>query len=184
MNASHRILLAWILLHLCSVPAASAASKWFADDPPLLTLGGGGAEIFDSKQEAYWNVEYRPAFRFCHFGPWFSIGTGKDDEFYAAVGVLLNFELGGGWVLTPSFGGGYYHASRGLDLGFDAEFRSAIELAKRFPNDHRLGISLAHLSNGSLSDLNPGTETLGIVYSIPLDFLFHRPAASVAAQNL
>ena len=164
-------------------PAPAAGREWFADDPPLLSLGAGAAQILDNNQEFYWNVEYRPAFRFRHFGPWMSIGTGKDDEFYAAIGVLLNFELGGGWVLTPSFGGGYYHASRGLDLGFDAEFRSAIELAKRFSNGHRLGVAFAHLSNGSLSDLNPGTETLGIVYSIPLDFLFHRSSASVAAPN-
>ena len=63
-----------------------------------------------------------------------------------------------------------------------AEFRTGIELAKRFRTGHRLGVSLAHLSNGSLSDKNPGTETLGLIYSIPLDFLFRRgPAAPPAA---
>ena len=71
----------------------------------------------------------------------------------------------------------------GLSLGFDAEFRSAIELTKRFSNDHRLGLCFAHLSNGSLSDYNPGTETLGLFYSIPLDFLFRR-AADVPVSNL
>jgi len=160
-------------------PAPAAARDWFADDPPLFSLSTGAAEIFDSHQEIYWGVEYRPAFRFCQLGPWFSFGTGKHHEFYAAAGVLLNLELGRGWVLTPSFGGGYYSAAGGLDLGFDAEFRSGVELAKRFRNGQRLGVSLAHLSNGSLSDKNPGTETFGLVYSIPLDFLFRRDAASV-----
>ena len=160
-------------------PAFAAARDWFADDPPLFSLSTGAAEVFDSHQEIYWGAEYRPAFRFCQLGPWLSCGTGKNHEFYAAVGVLLNLELGRGWVLTPSFGGGYYNASSGLDLGFDAEFRTGVELAKRFRNGQRLGVSLAHLSNGSLSDKNPGTETFGLVYSIPLDFLFRRPAASV-----
>ena len=100
-----------------------------------------------------------------------SFGTGNNHEFYAAVGVLLNIEIGRGWVLTPSFGGGYYNASSGIDLGFDAEFRSGVELSKRLPNGHRFGLNFAHLSNGSLSDKNPGTESLGIVYSIPLGFL-------------
>lgn len=168
------LLVVW-LLHA----APAAAHEWFADDPPLLSLSTGAAQIFDSHQELYWGIEYRPAFRFFHLGPWLSFGTGKHREFYAAAGVLLNLELGRGWVLTPSFGGGYYNASSGLDLGFDAEFRTAVELAKRFRNGHRLGISLAHLSNGSLSDQNPGTETVGVAYSIPLDFLFRRPAASV-----
>ena len=159
--------------------APAAAHEWFADGPPLLSLSTGAAQIFDSHQELYWGVEYRPAFRIFHVGPWLSFGTGKKHEFYAAVGVLADVELGHDWVLTPSFGGGYYNASSGLDLGFDAEFRTAVELAKRFRNGHRLGISLAHLSNGSLSDQNPGTETFGVSYSIPLDFLFRRPAASV-----
>ena len=169
------LLVAWLL---DSVPAA--AHEWFAADPPLLSLSTGAAQIFDSHQELYWNVEYRPAFRFYHVGPWLSFGTGKHREFYAAVGGLLNLELGRGWVLTPSFGGGYYNASSGLDLGFDAEFRTGLELAKRFRNGHRLGISLAHLSNGSLSEKNPGTETFGVSYSLPLDFRFLRaPDVSV-----
>ena len=107
-------------------------------------------------------------------------GTGKNDEFYAAAGVLADVELGRGWVVTPSFGAGYYNASSGLDLGFDAEFRTAVELARRFGRGQRLGLCFAHLSNGSLSDTNPGTETLGISYSFPIDFLFRRaPAAGV-----
>ena len=157
-------------------PVPAAAHEWFADDPPLLSLSTGAAQIFDSHQELYWGIGYRPAFRFFHLGPWLSFCTGKHREFYAAAGVLLNLELGRGWVLSPSFGGGYYNASSGLDLGFDAEFRTAVELAKRFRNGQRLGLSLAHLSNGSLSDQNPGTETFGVTYSIPLDFLFRRAA--------
>ena len=178
-----RILPVGLALLLVGGPlSAAAAHEWFAPDPPLFSLSTGAAQIFDSHQEVYWGLEYRPAFRFFHLGPWLFFGTGKSDEFYAAVGVLLNLELGRGWVLTPGFGGGYYNASSGLDLGFDAEFRTGVELAKRFPNGHRLGLSLAHLSNGSLSDKNPGTETLGLVYSIPLDFLFRRgPAAPPSA---
>ena len=173
------LLLAVWLLHA----APAAAHDWFADDPPLFSLSAGAAQIFDSHQELYWGIEYRPAFRFFHLGPWLSFDTGKHHEFYAAAGVLLNLELGRDWVLTPSFGGGYYNASRGLDLGFDAEFRTAVELAKRFRNGHRLGISLAHLSNGSLSDQNPGTETFGVSYSIPLDFLFRRAAAASVPER-
>ena len=170
-----RFLVLFLVAWLLDV-APAAAHEWFADDPPLLSLNTGVAEIFDSHQEIYWGVEYRPAFRFFQLGPWMFFGTGRRHGFYAAAGVLLNLELGRDWVLTPSFGGGYYNASSGLDLGFDAEFRTAVELAKRFRNGQRIGISLAHLSNGSLSDQNPGTETVGFSYSIPLDFLFRRAA--------
>ena len=173
MNGGRRILLLAALLPF-GVPGPAAARGWFAQDPPLLSLSLGAAQIFDDPQEAFWGVEYRPAFRFFRFGPWFFFGSGKNAAFYAAAGVLLNLELGRGWVLTPSFGGGYYNAEDGLDLGFDAEFRSGVELAKRFGNGHRLGLAFSHLSNGALSDRNPGTETLGLVYSLPLDALFRR----------
>ena len=164
-------------------PAVSAPPR-FADSSPLLSLGVGVGQIFDNHQEFFWGIEYRPAFRIFHVGPYFLFGTGRNDEFYAAVGVLADVELGRGWVLTPSFGAGYYKASSGLDLGFDAEFRTAVEVARRFGRGQRLGLCFAHLSNGSLSDTNPGTETLGISYSIPIDFLFRRaPAAAVADRT-
>ena len=176
---SHSRILPLVALVACAAMVLpSAAHDWFADDPPLLSLGAGAAEILDSHQELFWNIEYRPAVRFYHIGPWMSFGTGNNHEFYAAVGVLLNIEIGRGWVLTPSFGGGYYNSSSGIDLGFDAEFRSGVELSKRLPNGHRFGLNFAHLSNGSLSDKNPGTESLGIVYSIPLGFLSRFRAAA------
>ena len=175
----NRLLLTMIIIMCVAVASTGvSAHEWFAPEPPLFSLGTGVAEVFDSHQELFWSVEYRPAFRLYHFGPWFSFGSGKHHECYAAVGVLMNLQLGCGWVMTPSFGGGYYNASSGLDLGFDAEFRSGIEISKRFRNGHRLGLSFAHLSNRSLSDKNPGTESFGIVYSIPLDFIFRtRPAS-------
>lgn len=173
-----RTILFMLALLLATTPAT--ARDWFVEDPPLLSVGVGIAEIFDSRQVLFWGVEYRPAFRFFHLGPWVLFGTGKNNEFYAAAGVLMNVELGRDWVLTPSFGAGYYNASEGLTLGFEAQFRTAIEVAKRFDNGHRLGLCFAHLSNGSLSDFNPGTETLGIFYSIPLDFFRRHPVATDA----
>lgn len=161
----------WLLLLLLLLPAAvrpAAARDWFGPEPPLINLQAGTAGVFDKQQELFWTVEYRPAVRWFHLGPWLLFGTGKSEEFYAAAGVLLDLRLGDRWVLTPSFGGGYYHAEKGLDLGFDMQFRSAIELAWRFRNGHRLGLGFAHLSNGSLGDYNPGTETLAFTWSIPL----------------
>ena len=177
-------LLLGILTALLAYPPLSARAEhvWFTNDPPLFCLSIGAAEIFDSHQELFWGIEYRPAFRLYHFGPWLFIGSGKDDAFYAAIGFLIHLELGHDWVLTPSFGGGYYNAEEGLDLGFDTEFRSGIELAKRFRNGHRIGLSFSHLSNGSLSERNPGTETFGLIYSIPLRARLH-PSPPPAPSN-
>ncbi len=166
------------LLGFLLAPTARATHEWFVQEPPLLSLHIGAAGVLDTEQDVYWGAEYRPAFRFCHFGPWLMIGAGRNQEFYSALGVLLNIQLGHGWVLTPAFGGGYYNASSGLDLGFDAEFRSSIELTRCFANGQRIGLGFAHLSNGSLSEHNPGTETLYVSYAFPLDIFFSHPAAA------
>ncbi len=170
-------------LWLGAPPTATARPR-FADGPSLLAFSTGVAEIFDSQPELFWGVECRPAFRLFHIGPCFLFGTGKNNEFYAAVGVLADVELGRGWMLAPSFGAGYYNASSGVDLGFDAEFRTAVELAWRRDNSQRFGLCFAHLSNGSLGDRNPGTESLGISCSIPLDFLLRRaPAVDIPERT-
>jgi lipid A 3-O-deacylase len=72
------------------------------------------------------------------------------------------------WVLIPSFGPGFFDNGRDLDLGQKLEFRSGLELAYRFYREFRAGLALFHLSNGGLSERNPGTEALALSLCIPL----------------
>jgi hypothetical protein len=53
-------------------------------------------------------------------------------------------------------------------MGHPVEFRSQVEVAYRFADSSRLGLSLSHYSNGKLAKKNPGTETLMLNYSIPV----------------
>ncbi len=168
MKISWRI--AWLGMVLCMPCGAEGFShNWFAEqEPPLLYLGGGVGDILDDHPQVGWTLEYRPALRLFHVGPWFSLGRGKDRETYASAGVLINLQLGGRWLLTPSFGAGYYTSGDGLDLGHELEFRSGIECTYRFNNGSRLGCAFAHLSNGGIVDRNPGTELLLLMYGFPL----------------
>lgn len=151
-----------------SVCAPVSAGEKKTVEPSRVVLGGGFAEIFDGRPKLFWGAEYRPAFRFHHLGPCFFLGSRKRNTYYAAAGLLTDLRLGSTWTLTPSFGVGYYRVDRGLNLGYDIEFRSGIELSRQFTCGHRLGLSLSHLSNGSLGEHNPGTELLQVVWSIPL----------------
>ena len=72
--------------------------------------------------------------------------------------------------MLPSFAAGLYEDGDGKDLGHTVEFRSAIDLAYRFDNRSRLGLSFYHLSNAHLADSNQGTEVLSLIYSVPLDY--------------
>ena len=159
------------LLALALLLTPPAARAWLVDEPShLLCAGLGVVEVLDDPGLCTWNFELRPAFAYRHVRPWLFFGTGRHDTFYAAGGVLVDFALGERWRLTPSFGAGYFD-SRRMSLGYHAEFRSGIELSRRFRNGQRLGLAFAHLSNGSLGERNPGTETLGLIWCLPLDAL-------------
>ena len=93
----------------------------------------------------------------------------SDAAFYGYAGVLVDFYMGRRVVLTPSFAAGLYEDGDGKDLGHAVEFRSSMELAYRFDDRSRLGVSFYHLSNAGLSNNNPGTEVLSLNYSIPLN---------------
>ena len=83
-------------------------------------------------------------------------------------GVLLDIYFGRRLVFTPSFAPTlWFGETDDLDLGHVIEFRSQIEVAYRFDNRSRLGLSVSHYSNASLADENPGTESLLLNYSMP-----------------
>lgn len=74
--------------------------------------------------------------------------------------------------LIPNFAVGAYHEGSGKDLGGALEFRSGIELAYQFQNAHRIGVALNHLSNASIYNKNPGTESVILTYSLPVGKIF------------
>jgi hypothetical protein len=71
------------------------------------------------------------------------------------------------WNLTPSFATGYYDQGSSKDLGNNLEFRSQLELSYNLEKNKRVGISLNHISNASLADENPGTESIVISFINP-----------------
>jgi hypothetical protein len=48
------------------------------------------------------------------------------------------------------------------------EFRSGLEVSYRLDDRSRLGLSFYHLSNGVIYDVNPGGESLCVVYGVRL----------------
>lgn len=71
------------------------------------------------------------------------------------------------WVVTPSFGFGIFDDGPDIELGSELEFRSGVVVAYQFVNKVRLGLGAFHLSNGGISDTNPGTEPAFISVAVP-----------------
>ena len=146
-------------------PGPAAAAE---DDPHYLTLAAGYYDINDDRDAAEIRAEFRAGNKFWIFKPFGGLMGTSDKAFYGYAGFLVDLYFGRRIVLTPSLAAGLYEDGDGKDLGHIVEFRSSIELAWRFDNRARLGLSFYHLSNASLDDNNPGTEVLSLNYSIPL----------------
>lgn len=155
------VILATILLAACQASPRP--------EPHMVALSGGPVGIADSGSSSRLGVEYR-------FGehtdykliPSLGVAASDKDAYFFSAELRRNFWVKDRFVLTPSFGVGYFDESDSLDLGGELEFRSGIECTYCFEGDWRLGVALFHLSNGGLSDANPGTESLVFTLAIPL----------------
>lgn len=163
LSAPRDYLLVFLLLGSFVAPGLVAAQN------RQLGFGPGVYDAFDSGRVAGGFIEARWPQLFGWGGPWVGAEATTDQSAYLSAGILGDFSLGERWYFTPSFGAGYYHQGDGKDLGHDLEFRSTLELSYRFDGGQRVGLSVAHISNASLSDHNPGMEVVKLIYLLPLD---------------
>ena len=145
-----------------------------ADDPDFLTIAAGWFDFNRQKdQGGEFRLEYRSDYKLWHFNPFATSAVTSNGMTFVGGGILLDVFLGRRIVITPSFAPTLYQGGTSdLDLGHVLEFRSQLEIAYRFDDRSRLGLSLSHYSNASLSDSNPGTESFLLNYSLPFSKIF------------
>ena len=139
-----------------------------AEDPGLLAFGAGAYDFLHN----YTAPEFRAEYRFAHglfvFKPLVGVlGTDKGSA-YVYGGLRADLVLAQHFVIMPVATVGYYNRGGGKDLGSPVEFKTGAEFAYRFDNASRLGIAFDHISNADLGRRNPGTESLMLVYSLPI----------------
>ncbi len=162
------------VLMLAAVVAAPTLARAEGDDPEpdALAFGAGWFDIIKMRDNAaILNLEYRSDKKLWVFKPMFGMWASSEGGFYGYAGIRMDVYFGNRFVFTPSFAPGFYHDGNGKDLGLEVEFRSSVEVAYRFDDYSRLSLGLAHLSNASLGDKNPGVETLTLTYSVPFSKL-------------
>lgn len=144
-----------------------------ADDPAFLSMSAGWFDFNRQKDEgAEIRAEYRSDYKIpgIHAKPFAALGGATSGHYFAGAGILWDVFFGRRVVVTPSFAPHFYAGgNKKLDLDYPLEFRSQLEVAYRMDNRSRIGLAVSHYSNASLGDKNPGTETLSLYYSIPLD---------------
>lgn len=159
-------------LALTIAGGSALAQEGKKGDPDFFVFGAGYFDINDDMDAAEFRAEYHSDLKLWIFKPFAGIMATSDKAFYGYGGIKVDIFFGRRIVLTPSFALGYYEDGDGKDLGYPLEFRSSIELAYRFDDRSRLGLSLYHISNASLSEDNQGTEVLSLSYSLPIHRIF------------
>jgi hypothetical protein len=139
---------------------------------------GFGAGIFDT---AAWfddagefdaveaGVVVRGATRWAlGIGPVAGISANDDGAYWIYGGARRPFRLDRCWHVGPTFAAAYYEPGDGKDLGHELEFRSGLEIFCLGGSGRAFGFEFYHLSNASISDVNPGSNSLWFYFSVPL----------------
>ena len=148
--------------------AVPCASAW-AEDPSFLSVGAGWYDVVNRDDDAAeMRLEYRPSFRYWLFKPLVGAMVNSDGSFHGYAGIVSDFYFGRRVVVSPSVAPGFFVKGGGKDLDYPLEIRSQLEIAYRFDDRSRLGLAFSHMSNAGLGDRNPGSESVTVYYSIPL----------------
>ncbi|EDP64017.1 hypothetical protein BAL199_05464 [alpha proteobacterium BAL199] len=163
----NRLLIGVAALFVATAPAV-------AEEPAFISIGAGYYDLFDDQSAGEARLEYRfsETQKLFFFTPFVGVTATTDAATYGYAGVGIDIFFGKRWVATPNFAVGLYGDGDGKDLGHAVEFRSGLEVAYRFDNYSRLGLSFTHISNAGLGERNPGVESLVVVYSMPFNALF------------
>lgn len=140
-----------------------------AADGLLLQLGAGDFDAVrqdDTAAHAAFRAALRP--RRFQIRPLIGLFATSDESVYGYIGATREFPLSRRFLLAPQFSVGAYEAGDGKDLGHTLEFLSSLELAYRLDNGSRIGLAYQHISNGSISEDNPGAEIILLTWSWPL----------------
>ena len=150
-------------------------SQIFANEKDLITIGGGVHNLFrDKHRTTEFLIEYKPKCNYKKFHPFFGAMITARSAFYIYGGISFDF-VAKGFFISPNIAAGYYNkGKKGRNLGCPLEFRSSLFLGYEFLNYSRIGTGIYHISNASISNHNPGSESLILFYSFPINLVSNR----------
>lgn len=166
-----------------SIGAALVALANYGFGTPDLDGGRGfvsaGGAYFDYPDQEDQAVEFRGSYwgpwSFVKIRPFLSVSGTTDGALSGSLGLRQDLHVGENLVFSWRSAPTLYFKGNGKDLGSPAVLRSGIEAAYRFADQSRLTFSFDHMSHGKLfGNRNPGTETIGVDYALPLSRLVGR----------
>ncbi len=138
-----------------------------ADNEWVTSAGVSG--LFDDEHNITLITEYRFGREWAGLHPWVGLSWATDGALFLGGGMLYTMKLAQTrWQLTVGAGPGYYERHEGADLGSHLEICTYGEISRNMDRGHRVMIRFMHISNGGLTEQNPGNELLLLGYAMPL----------------
>ncbi len=135
----------------------------------VVRISGGMSGLFDTERVPVVILDYRFAKQWNGVHPWLGLSWATDGAIFAGGGAVYTLATSdSAWAFSAGAGPGYYERHQGDDLGSHLEFCTFAEVERRLSGEHRLVLRLVHISNGGLTERNPGAELLMLGYAIPL----------------
>jgi len=167
-----RPLFCFVLIANFTLVGWTAEGQEKKGDPEFLSVAVGAFDFNRKKDEGLeFRLEYRSDKKVLNYFKPFGAGAYSfSGHGFLGGGLLMDLYFGRRWVVTPSLAPHlYFGGDSNLDLDFPLQFRSQLEVAYRLDNRERIGLALSHYSNASLGSDNPGTESIMVYYSLPLN---------------
>jgi lipid A 3-O-deacylase len=172
------LLSAFLTVVLSPLAAKAQVITLSGNDPAQVQLGAGAYNFLrtnpgDPSTGSVFRAQYQFRAQLFYLHPILGVEEANiktAHNVYGYGGVALDaFLFNRHLVLTPYVaGGGWTGGGVDKSLGGTFEVLVGAQLAYRFSNDVRIGISVDHVSNGGTARQNRGVEDLMAVVSIPL----------------
>lgn len=138
-----------------------------AADMGRASLSMGLAGIGNETALAESRFEYRFHKRFFTIvSPITGVMLFSDGSNYLYAGFNLVDYFGRRLMVSPNFAVGAFQNGSKKNLGGILEFRSGLEVGYQIIDKLMVGVAFHHISNASIYDRNPGTETLSLILTI------------------
>ena len=98
--------------------------------------------------------------------PAFGLMGNFEGALYGYGGFRFDYHLSQRWILSVHTAAGWYEKGDSKDLGGPVEFRSGLEAARVLASGRQIGVSFYHLSNSSIYDDNPGSNSLVLTFAL------------------
>lgn len=138
--------------------------------PHYVDFGVGVFDVFEranhARRSASGRVELRIGEKLYGFGPLIGLMANTDGGVNGYGGLYMDLALGN-VIVTPVAAVSGYAKGDSSDLGGVFQFRIGVGAAYEFENRLRAGVCLAHLSNASIHDDNPGEEEIYLTVALP-----------------